>query len=210
MTRSSQRISVFYGAIGERVTFTTKELSPETWGDFDRLFAPGTGWAFCACMFFQRGRHLPQTEFPGREAMRVQNRAEKRALVDQGRAHGILVYENGEPVGWCQYGPLEELPIPGRRRVSRRIPSAGAGVQWRITCFVTQIRRRRRGVATVALRAALAAIRKRGGGIVEAYPQVTLGRGDYDHGGTISMFEREGFTAVARPDAHSVVMQRRA
>ena len=194
------------------MTYATKELSPKTWPDFERLFAPGSGWAFCACMFFQRGRHLPQAEFPGREAMRVQNRAEKRALVDQGRAHGILVYENGEPVGWCQYGPLEELPIPGRSRPSRRIPPAGTGVQWRITCFVTQIRHRhrRRGVAGAALRAALAAIRKHGGGIVEAYPPVSLGRADYDHGGTIAMFEREGFTVVARPDAHYVVMQCRA
>jgi hypothetical protein len=125
------------------VTYTTKELSPETWPDFDRLFAPGTGWAFCACMFFQRGRHLPQAEFPRREAMRVKNRAEKRVLVDQGRAHGILVYENGEPVGWCQYGPPEELPIPGSGRTSRRIPPAGAEVRWRITCFVTRVRGRR-------------------------------------------------------------------
>lgn len=192
------------------MTYTTKELSPETWPDFDRLFAPGTGWAFCACMFFQRGRHLPQAEFPGREAMRVQNRAEKRALVDQGRAHGILVYENGEPVGWCQYGPPDELPIPGSGRTSRRIPPAGTDVRWRITCFVTRVRGRRRGVAGAALRAALAAIHRHGGGLVEAYPPVSLGRADYDHGGTISMFEREGFTVVARPDAPYVVMRRRA
>lgn len=188
------------------MTYTTKELCPETWPDFERLFAPGTGWAFCACMFFQRGRHLRQAEFPGREAMRVQNQAEKRALVDEGRAHGILVYDDGEPVGWCQYGPLEELPIPGGGRTSRRIPPAGANVRWRITCFVTHVRRRR-GVAGVALRAALAAIRERGGGLVEAYPPVSSLRANWDHGGTISMFEREGFTVVARPNAPYVVIR---
>jgi hypothetical protein len=37
----------------------------------------------------------------------------------------------------------------------------------------------------------------------------STGRADYDHGGTISMFEREGFAVVARPDAPYVVMQRR-
>ena len=51
---------------------------------------------------------------------------------------------------------------------------------------------------------------RHGGGLVEAYPPVSLGRADYDHGGTISMFEREGFTVVARPDAPYVVMRRRA
>jgi hypothetical protein len=40
----------------------------------------------------------------------VRNRREKRDLVERGHAHGILVYANGEPVGWCQYGPREELP----------------------------------------------------------------------------------------------------
>ena len=191
------------------MTYTTKELSAETWSDFDHLFAPGTGWAFCACMFFQRGQHLPQADFPGREAMRIENRAQKRALVARERAHGILVYENDAPIGWCQYGPLVELPIAGGGRVSRRIPPAGRNVQWRITCFVTQARHRGRGVAGTALRAALAAIRGHGGGIVESYPVASPGHADYDHGGTVSMFEREGFTVVARSGTHQVVMQRR-
>lgn len=26
--------------------------------DFERLFAPGRGWSFCACMLYQRGCHL--------------------------------------------------------------------------------------------------------------------------------------------------------
>lgn len=190
------------------MAYTTKELSPEIWPDFERLFAPGTGWAFCGCMLFQRGCHLPRAEFPTREEMRVRNMGEKRALVDEGRAHGILVYEDGEPAGWCQFGPVEELPISGGGRTSRRIPPMGTDVRWRITCFVTQVRRRRGGVAGVALRAALDAIRDRGGGLVEAYPSATPSRGSWRHGGTVSMFEREGFTVVARPDAPYVVMHR--
>jgi hypothetical protein len=35
---------------------------------------------------------------------------QKKEFVDSGRSHGILVSANGEPVGWCQYGPKEELP----------------------------------------------------------------------------------------------------
>jgi GNAT superfamily N-acetyltransferase len=190
------------------LTYATKHLGPETWPDFERLFAPGTGWGFCACMFLQRGRHLPEAEFPEREAMRIRNQVEKRALVNEGRAHGILVYADGEPVGWCQYGPPEELPLPGGGRTSRRIPPTGADVRWRITCFVTAVRHRRRGVASMALRGALSAIRERGSGLVEAYPPVPPIRADWAHGGTISMFEREGFTIVGRPNAPYVVMQR--
>jgi GNAT superfamily N-acetyltransferase len=183
-------------------------LSPETWSDFERLFAPGTGWAFCACMLYQRGCHLDKAEYPNREAMRVQNHVEKRALVNAGRAHGILVYDDDEPIGWCQYGPADELPLPGGGRMDRRIPPLSADVRWRITCFVTAVRRRRRGVAATALRAALATIAGRGGGLVEAYPTVTPRHPNWAHAGTISMFEREGFTIVDRPDAPYVVVQR--
>lgn len=190
------------------MTYETKELSADTWPDFERLFAPGTGWAFCACMLYQRGCHLDKAQYPNREAMRIQNQAEKRALVNAGRAHGILVYEDAEPIGWCQYGPGEELPLPGGGRRDRRIPPLGDDVPWRITCFVTTVRRRRRGVAGIALRAALAAIGERGGGLVEAYPTVTPQNVNWAHTGTISMFEREGFSIVGRPNAPYVVMRR--
>jgi len=43
---------------------------------------------------------------------------------------------------------------------------------------------------------------------VEAYPAVTPLRADWEHGGTISMFECEGFTVVDRPNAPYVVMRR--
>ena len=190
------------------MTYATKELSPETWGDFERLFTPGRGWAFCACMLYQRGCHLDGKQFPDRESAWVQNQAEKRALVDAGRAHGILVYEDPEPIGWCQYGPAEELPLPGADRRARRIPPLGQGVRWRLTCFVTVVGRRRRGVAGVALRAALEAMRARGGGLVEAYPTLTPGDANWAHLGTVSLFKREGFREVSRPNDRYVVMQR--
>jgi hypothetical protein len=71
-------------------------------------------------------------------------------------------------VGWCQYGPREELPRIDNERHYRALRlEDGEKKLWRITCFVTDKMQRRRGIATVALGAALAAIRKRGGGVVE-------------------------------------------
>lgn len=191
------------------MTYETKELSLETWPEFGRLFAPGTGWAFCACMLYQRGCHLERAKFPNRQAARIENHAEKRALVQAGQAHGILVYDDDEPIGWCQFGPAGELPLPGNGRRDRRIPPLGIGVRWRITCFVTAVRHRRRGVARTALRAALHAIQEQGGGLIEAYPTVTPHDGNWAHAGTIPLFERAGFTIVSRPSAPYVVMQRK-
>jgi len=183
------------------VIYQMKLLSPKTWTDFERLFAPGTGWAFCACMLYQRGRHLEKLKFPNRTAARLQNQAEKCAFVDAGRAHGVLVYEENVPVGWCQYGPADELPLPGGSRKDRRIPPLGAGVSWRITCFVMAARHRGQGVARTALRRALDAIREGGGGLVEAYPTVTPHDGNWAHAGTVSLFEHEGFAIIGRPNA---------
>lgn len=117
-------------------TYTTKELSKKTWPDFVRLFSQGSGWDFCQCMHFQRPRSLPKEQWLRTRAERgVRNRRQKRALVEQGRAHGILVYANGEPVGWCQYGPREELPRIDNKRIYQGLAPKGPERLWRITCF---------------------------------------------------------------------------
>src|SRR4030081_3121936 len=91
--------------------FTTKELSRKTWPDFARLFSQRNGWDHCQCMHFHRPCGLAKEKrLRSRVARAARNRLEKRALVERRRSHGILVYADGEPVGWCQYGPQEELP----------------------------------------------------------------------------------------------------
>jgi GNAT superfamily N-acetyltransferase len=123
----------------------------------------------------------------------VRNRREKRELVDSGHSHGILVYANGEPVGWCQYGPKEELPrINNSRKYRGLATEAGAQRLWRITCFAVLKNYRKRGVASVALKAALEAIRKKGGGLVEAYAITrweSRAFGNESTHGTVSMFK---------------------
>ena len=180
--------------------YTTKELSRKTWPDFVRLFSQGSGWDFCQCMHFHRPRSLPKDQWlPTRAERGMRNRRQKRALVEQGCAHGILVYANGEPVGWCQYGPREELPRIDNTRAYQGLAPQGAEKLWRITCFAVLKRYRKRGAASAALGAALEAIRLRGGGLVEAYPIARwLARafGNESTHGTESMFVKAGFQRV--------------
>jgi GNAT superfamily N-acetyltransferase len=190
--------------------YRTEELSERTWPDFEKLFSGGGGWDFCWCMAHQRGRHPSRQEFRTRAEVSVQNHQLKKKLVQQGQAHGILVYADDEPVGWCQYGSSDELVgFLNSPQQDRDL--------WRITCFVVHKKYRRKGVAGLALHAALDAIRARGGGLVEAYPVAgwthgkeaspgpvnvqgvgLVGRvwGQNRYTGTVSMFEREGFQAV--------------
>lgn len=181
---------------------TTQELSKSTWPDFEKLFSHKNGWDFCWCMHFHRPCGLPKNkQLHTRPERGVRNRREKRDLVERGRSHGILVYANGEPVGWCQYGPGEELPrIDNSRKYRGLTPEGGTTKLWRITCFVVDKKYRRRGVASAALKAALVSIRKKGGGLVEAYPitrWASYAFGNESTHGTVSMFEKQGFKAVA-------------
>jgi hypothetical protein len=84
--------------------FTVKPLDESTWPDFARLVEKHNGvWGGCWCMAFH-------PEGVGRGKSLAQNRAEKERRVRQGQAHAALVYDGTAAVGWCQFGPTDELP----------------------------------------------------------------------------------------------------
>lgn len=184
--------------------YSTKELSKKTWSDFERLFrkrGTGDGW-WCWCTYHHQLSYsvADKKQLPTRAAISVVNRREKKSLVEKGQAHGIMVYDNGEPVGWCQYGLKEELPRIDNRQKYRKLATQDTtnNKLWRITCFVVEKNHRRRGVASTALRAALESIKKNGGGLVEAYPVSKTDQGlNYLYSGTVTMFEKAGFKTVA-------------
>jgi hypothetical protein len=171
--------------------FVTNELSTRTWPDFVKFFSQGNGWDHCGCLAWQ-GFRAPEGVHRWADK-RDWSLELKRTLVERDLAHGILVYSDGEPVGWCQYGSKGELPLPQAWRKALLATGPGTDWQpvvadvgaspsaraWRITCFCTRKEVARRGIAGVALRGALGAIRKRGGGVVEAFPVVLVPESDH-------------------------------
>lgn len=161
-------------------------------------------------MILNRPGPLPKREV-GRltkEQRATRNRRDKKDLVGKGCSHGILVYSRREPVGWCQYGPKEELPRIDAGRMYKKLSfDSGSKRLWRITCFWVDRRHRDRGVASAGLKAALDSIRKKGGGMVEAYPAAHKGF-PADWFGTLSMFKKEGFEVVAPFGKRNVMVRR--
>ncbi|MGI0139713.1 MAG: GNAT family N-acetyltransferase [Thermoplasmata archaeon] len=179
-------------------------LSPDSWPTFARLVEKHNGiFGGCWCISL----HLePDEGKRGAEAYR----AMKHARVKEGRAHAALVFDGPEAVGWCQYGPTAELPnIRSKKTYEeglRKLPD------WRITCFFVDRERRGNGIATVALREALRAIGKLGGGVVEAYPEEVRGRKvsrSFLCSGTLGMFEKQGFKKTRKIAMHRWVVTRR-
>lgn len=190
--------------------FSTKELSSRTWSDFVELFKTPGEWDQCQCVYYQRTRPLSSKERKGltKQQRAERNRKEKKNLVNEGRSHGILVYAGGEPVGWCQYGPKEELPrIDAKRRYKALELHNDGRKLWRITCFCVDRKHRNQGVASAGLSAALTSIRREGGGLVEAYPATHRGALALWFG-TVSMFEKEGFSVAAPFGRSNVLMTR--
>jgi len=173
--------------------FSVKPLDEATWPDFARLVEQHNGvWGGCWCMAFH-------AEGVGRSRSAAQNRSEKECRVRKGRAHAALVYDGATCVGWCQFGPPDELPRIKNQRAYRE----GLTVlpDWRITCFFVDKARRGKGVAAAALEGALREIARLGGGTVESYPEDVEGRsvaGSFLLDGAVSMFERAGFERTRR------------
>jgi GNAT superfamily N-acetyltransferase len=184
--------------------YTTRLLSADTWGDFAGLVEANNGvWGGCWCIGFH-------AEGVGKDRTASQNRDAKREHVRKGTVHQVLVYKGNECVGWCQYGPPAELPTIKNPRAYGKERTEPP--DWRIGCIFTGKGHRREGVARAALTAALAAIKRAGGGVVEAYPEQVEGRepqrGAYFHTGPENLFEEFGFERDRRIAKWRWVMRR--
>ena len=119
-----------------------------------------------------------------------ENREAKRLLTSEGRAHGILVFCGMDPVGWCQFGPKEELGrIDRKKGYAPALPDA-----WRVTCLFIAPGHRRSGLATYAVRESIKAMKKAGVKAVEAYPVEGERSATLLWSGTPKLFEDVGFS----------------
>ena len=101
------------------------------------------------------------------------HRAQKERRVRDGEAHAALVFDGDSCVGWCQFGPPDELPRIKFGHAYREV--AGDPPDWRITCFFVDRNYRHKGVAAAALKGALQEIARLGGGTVRALPKMSKG-----------------------------------
>lgn len=183
--------------------WTVRPLDGSTWDGYAALIERHGGiWGGCWCMAFH-----PEGIGRGRTPQR--NREDKACRVREGTAHAALVFDGPECIGWCQYGPHDELPRIKHRRAYEAL--APRPPDWRITCFFVDKRYRGRGVADAALAGALKAIAARGGGSVESSPEDVAGRtvsASFLHNGNVAMFERYGFRRVRALGRHHWLVQR--
>ena len=166
-------------------------LNENTWPAFAKLVEENGGiFGGCWCIAF----HLnPQ----GEKGQCKPYRETKERLVREGKAKAALVFSGENALGWCQFGATADLPnIKNRKNYEAGLDQLP---DWRLPCFFVGKGHRKKGVAKLALRAALEEIARLGGGIVEAYPYDTDAvktSSSFLHGGTLRMFLAEDFEQV--------------
>jgi GNAT superfamily N-acetyltransferase len=193
-------------SVGRVAGLETRPLTADRWGDLVELFErPGASIARgCYCMAYRRsGRHEPPAGLTYSEA----NKRALRALVDRGVVPGLLAYESGRPVGWISLGPREDYAKLARSPVMKPVDDKPV---WSIVCFFVDAKARHRGVADALLRGAIAWARSQGATLLEAYPcdKPATASDDAMWFGAKTMFDRAGFTEVARRKPARPVMRK--
>lgn len=170
-----------------------RPLTAARWDDFERLFGERGACGGCWCMLWR----LPRKQFEAQKGSG--NRAAMRALVAAGAEPGLLAYRGSTAVGWVSVAPRPEFPALERSRVMKSIDDRPV---WSVTCLYVDKDHRRTGVSVALLRAAAAHVKKRGGTIVEGYPQEPkkgVMADVFAWTGIASAFRAAGFVEVARP-----------
>jgi len=176
----------------EAATISVLPLTPERFPDLAALFEEGGDPKWCWCMYFRaRGRTWSNSTAAG-------NRAELEALTGGPLAPGLVAYRDDRVVGWVSLGPREDYE---RLTYSQVLAPIDDTPVWSIVCFVVSRRSRGQGVAAALLDAAVEYAREHGATTLEGYP---VDAGDdrvpaaNAFHGTLRMFERAGFTVIAR------------
>lgn len=171
----------------------TRELTPALWPDLEALFGNNGACGGCWCMYWRQERGEDWSKLKG-----ATNKRRLRGLVRTGRAHGVLAYVDGEPVGWAAFERRRDLAKLDR---APSLACDDAEKVWSLPCFFVKAGYRRQGVASALLAAAIKAVRRRSGAVVEAYPVRSAKFGKaipaaFAWTGTIPMFEAAGFEPV--------------
>jgi GNAT superfamily N-acetyltransferase len=180
--------------------FTARPLTCDTWADLETLFdLPGGSIVRgCWCMHYRLTGTPASTPAGNKNAL--------RGLVDSGVIPGLIGYLNGTPAGWISLGPRPEYLRLRRSPIMKPVDDTEV---WSVVCSYVPRAYRRRGLQHGLLAAAIDFARRSGAAVLEAYPvdKPERSHDDFMFFGARSVYERAGFTEVARRSPTRVVMR---
>ena len=185
------------GAI--EVRDATPDLVPAYLDFFDHYaFRDFPEWQSCYCM----ETHRMQDDDDWGQRVAGDNRYDMTELIKRGQVTGLLAFEGGKAIGWCNYGETTRLSGV-MRKLNLDVPDhEGVGS---VACFVIAAPYRGHGVASQLLDAAVERLRARGLKAVEAYPKRSNDSPHTNYRGPLAMFLRAGFEPYREREQYVVV-----
>lgn len=175
-------------------------VTSDLWPALEDLFGRSGASNGCWCMYWIVGADYHRRP-------REQNRISLQDKVKAGPAPGLLALdEHGIALGWCRLSPRAELTWLNQRS---ELASVDDLAVWSVPCFYVRRGARGQGVMQHLIASAISHASDSGAPALEAYPVDTSVAGSSRNifPGTMSAFERAGFTVVARRKPDRPVMR---
>src|SRR6516162_4457054 len=179
---------------------TIRPLTAEQWPALEDLFGKAGASNGCWCMYWRIGPRY--RDRPGAD-----NKRDLERLAASGPPPGLLAFDGGIAVGWCELAPRADLGWLARTRYLQPVDDLPV---WSIPCFYVRRTHRGRGVTDALIAAAISAASAAGAPALEAYPVDIAVPGHTRNlfPGIASTFARHGFGVVARHKPDRPVMRR--
>jgi GNAT superfamily N-acetyltransferase len=175
-------------------------LTAERWPALEDLFGRAGASNGCWCMYWRIGPRY-------RDRPRAENKRDLEQLSGSAEPPGLLAFDGGVAVGWCELAPRDSLGWLARSRYFAPVDDLPV---WSVPCFYVRRTHRRQGVMGALVEAAVAAAAAAGAPALEAYPVDTTVPGHTGNlfVGVASAFARHGFRVVARRQPDRPVMRK--
>jgi GNAT superfamily N-acetyltransferase len=193
------------------------QLAPDYFDFFDDIydndpwlnFKANQWWGGCYCSFWDDRRE--EDEINASKSKRSENRAARLKTIEEGSASGLLAYQDGKVIGWCNVAPRHNYVNLRNLKTAVEDPSERVGST---TCFVVSSARRNSGVAPRLLQSACDLIKSWNLRLAEGYPRnpessvtnpYNIPQSNLSFRGSLNMFLRSGFHVHRRLDRLIVV-----
>ena len=179
---------------------TFRPLTAEQWPALEDLFGRAGASNGCWCMYWRIGPRY-------RDRPREDNKRDLERLAGSGQPPGLLAFDGGVAVGWCEVAPRAGLGWLARSRYFRPVDELPV---WSVPCFYVRRTRRGQGVTGALIEAAVGVAASAGAPALEAYPVDTAAPGHTRNlfPGIASTFAQHGFHVVARRQPDRPVMRK--
>lgn len=185
------------------MNITIKPLGPGILDDylyfFDTIaFVDNREWEGCYCVFYHHDKNVEDWIARSKK----ENRDMAITLVDQGVLKGFLVYDNEDPIAWCNVNDKDLFSFD---KNLNNVYGDNDDTVISIVCFLVSHKYRRRGISTMLLKRIIDHYRLSGKKYLEAYPFKHAVRDSENYHGPLDLYLKNGFSIDKEYDEYFIV-----